>query len=128
VRGSLRGGPVPDEGDSDVVSLAGAACETLNGIENRFLEMAQGCVVPAGKGFVQTKGAEELRFGFCSFGDCIAEEHECFASFEFHAGGAEFLLESLPQTLVFDQPPMTILLEAPNKLQGPGSSTAVQLD
>lgn len=100
---------MPDQGDSDVVSLASAACETLNGIENRFLEMAQGRVVPASKGFVQTKGAEELRFGFCSFGDGIAEEHECFASFEFHAGGAEFLLQSLPLALVFDHPPITIL-------------------
>jgi len=30
VRGSLRGGSVTDKEDSDVVSLAGAWCETLN--------------------------------------------------------------------------------------------------
>jgi hypothetical protein len=87
VRGNLRGSSVADEEDSDVISLAGAACETLNGIGNRLLEMVQGRIVPASKGFVQTRDAEQLPVGVSSFGDSIAEGDECVACFEFHTGG-----------------------------------------
>jgi hypothetical protein len=83
----LRRGTIADEEERDIVSLAGAPREILYGIENCFLKMIQGCVVPASKGFAQAGDAEQLLVGVRSFRDSIAEEDECVTRFQLHTSG-----------------------------------------
>src|ERR1700730_423178 len=78
---SLGGGAIADQEERDIVSLAGAAREILDGVENRFLELIQRRVETAGYGFAQTRDAEQLFFGISSFCDALAKQHERVARF-----------------------------------------------
>src|SRR5271170_713403 len=84
---SLRGSTITDEKKGDVVCLAGAARETLNGTVNCLLEIIQRYFVPSGNRFPKAREAEQFLVGVGCFGDSIAKENERVASFDFHASG-----------------------------------------
>src|ERR1700680_2713443 len=68
-------GPIADQEESDIVSLACSASEILDRFKNGFLEMIQWSILLAGEDSAKAGNPEHLFIGIHGFSNAIAKEY-----------------------------------------------------
>src|SRR5579859_5489037 len=85
--GGSVGGTIENQQKGQVVGLAGAAREILDGLKQDLLQEVEWSFVVAGQKLHQARNAEQFFLRIHSFGDPVTEKHEGIAGLKLDASG-----------------------------------------